>query len=70
MLLEQKAPPRVTPMLLSLMIVCAVVAILMFFLSAFDELRDIWTHPDHKDADDEWLHPKGKRLDHVRRSWD
>jgi hypothetical protein len=47
-------------MLLSLMIVCAVGAGLLFFLGAFDELRDIWTHPDHKDVDDQWHPPKPK----------
>jgi hypothetical protein len=50
---------RVTPMLLSLMIVCAVGAVLLF-LGVFDELREIWTHPDHKDVDDWWHHPKPK----------
>jgi hypothetical protein len=50
---------RVTPML-SLMIVCAVGAARLFFLSAFDELREIWTHPDHTDVDDWWHHPKPK----------
>ena len=47
-------------MLLSLMIACAVGAALLFFLGAFDDLRDIWTHPDHKDVDDQWHHPKPK----------
>jgi hypothetical protein len=56
----RKVTARVTPMLLSLMIVCAVGAALLFFLGAFDELRDIWTHPDHKDVDDQWHHPKPK----------
>ena len=50
-------------MLLSLMIICAVGAGLLFFLGAFDELREIWTHPDHKDVDDHWHHPKPKRVD-------
>jgi len=39
-------------MFLSLMIVCAVGAGLLFFSRAFDALREIWTHPDHKDVDD------------------
>jgi hypothetical protein len=44
---------------LSLMIACAVGAVLLF-LGVFDELREIWTHPDHKDVDDWWHHPKPK----------
>jgi hypothetical protein len=38
-------------MLLSLMIICAVVAILIFALGAFDEQGDIWMHPDHRLSD-------------------
>jgi hypothetical protein len=48
------------PMLLSVMIVCAVGAALLFFLGAFDELREIWTHPGHKDVDEVWHYPKPK----------
>jgi hypothetical protein len=40
------------------MIVGAVLAALLFLAGAFDELRDIWTHPDHKNVDDKWHHPK------------
>ena len=47
-------------MLLWLMIACALGAVLLFALGAFDELRDIWTHPDHKDVENEWHHPKPK----------
>jgi hypothetical protein len=47
-------------MLLSLMIVCAVGAVLLFLLGMLEDLRDIWTHPDHKDVDDRWHHPKPK----------
>jgi hypothetical protein len=50
----------VTRLLLSLMIVCAVGAAPLFFLGAFDELREIWTHFDHKDVDDQWHHSKPK----------
>jgi hypothetical protein len=34
----------------------------LFFLGAFDELREIWTHPEHKDVDDQRHHPKPKGL--------
>lgn len=37
-------------MLLSLMIVCAVGAVLLFALEAFGDLRDVWTHPEHRDS--------------------
>jgi len=47
-------------MLLSLMIVCEVGTPLLFFLGVFDDLREIWTHPDHQDVDDWWHHPKPK----------
>jgi len=47
-------------MLLSLMIVCAVGAILLFASGAFDELRDVWRHPEHRDAEDDPHHPKPK----------
>lgn len=42
-------------MLLSLMIACAVVAVLLFALGAFDDLREVWAHPEHKDVEDD--HP-------------
>jgi len=44
--------------MLSLMIVCAVVAVLLFAMGAFDDLRDVWTHPDHKGDDDDPHHPR------------
>lgn len=47
-------------MLLSLMIVCAVGAILLFALGAFDELRDLWTHPDQRPAEDDRPIPRPK----------
>jgi hypothetical protein len=50
-------------MLLSLMIVCAVGAALLFFLGAFDEPCEIWTHADHTDVDDWWHHPKPKGVE-------
>jgi len=37
-------------MLLSLMIACAVGAVLLFSMEALDELRDVWIHPDHRPA--------------------
>jgi len=39
-------------MLLSLMIVCAVGAVLLFAMGAFSDLRDVWTHPEHREEDD------------------
>ena len=47
-------------MLLSLMIVCAVGAVLLFAMGAFSDLRDVWTHPDHRPAEDDahWHKPK------------
>jgi hypothetical protein len=33
-------------MLLSLMIACAVVAVLLLAMGAFDDLHDLWAHPD------------------------
>jgi len=32
----------------------------LVFWGAVDELREIWMHPDHKDDDDRWHHPKPK----------
>ena len=53
-------------MLLSVIIVCAVGTLLLLVLGAFDELREIWTHPDHKDDGDEWHHPKPNLDDYCR----
>jgi len=47
-------------MLLSLMIVCAIGAVLLFALGAFDDLRDVWKHPDHRAAEDHHSFPKPK----------
>jgi len=47
-------------MLLSLMIVCALAAILLFALGAFEELRDLWMHPDHRPSDEGRHFPRGK----------
>ena len=47
-------------MLLTLMIVCAVGAVLLFGLGAFDELRDLWTHPDHRPAEENHQFPRPK----------
>lgn len=58
------SPPGVTPMLL-VMIVCAVGAILLFTSGAFDDLRDVWAHPEHKSADDAFHQSKPK--DEIRR---
>jgi hypothetical protein len=44
-------------MLLSLMIVCAVGAVLLFALGAFDELRDVCKHPEHRAADNNHFFP-------------
>ncbi len=50
-----------TPMLLSLMIVCAVGAVLLFAMGAFDELRDAWKNPEHRDdVKDDLRHPRPK----------
>jgi hypothetical protein len=47
-------------MLLSVMVVCAVAAILLFAIGAFDDLRDAWTHSEHRDSDDEHSVPGHK----------
>jgi hypothetical protein len=47
-------------MFLSLMIMCAVGAILLFALGAFDELRDAWRPPKHHAAEDHHLFPRPK----------
>jgi hypothetical protein len=40
-------------MLLSLMIACAVVAVLLLAMGAFSDLHDLWAHPDHRPAEDD-----------------
>jgi hypothetical protein len=45
---------------MSLMIVCAVGAVLLFALGAFEDLRDAWKHPAHRDLEDVSHHPKPK----------
>ncbi len=45
-------------MLLSVMIVCAVGAVILFAMGAFDELRDLWKNPEHRDPEDDLHHPK------------
>jgi hypothetical protein len=47
-------------MLLSVMILCAVGAILLFALDALAELRDIWKHPDHRPSEDDHTFPRPK----------
>lgn len=39
-------------MLLSLMIVCAVGAVLLFAFGALSDLHDVWDHPDHRPDED------------------
>jgi hypothetical protein len=51
---------EVTPILLSVMIVVAGAAVLLFALGAFDELRDLWSHPDHRPVEDEHPFPHHK----------
>jgi hypothetical protein len=52
-------------MLLTLMVLCAVGAILLVGLGAFTELRDLWAHPEHREDveashHDNWHgHPHG-----------
>jgi hypothetical protein len=38
-------------MLLLLMIASAVVAVLLLAIGAFDDLHDLWAHPDHRPAE-------------------
>lgn len=38
-------------MLLTLMFLCAAIAILLIAFGTFDELRDVWAHPDHRPAE-------------------
>jgi hypothetical protein len=38
-------------MLFSLMLVCAVAAVLVIATGAFEELREVWSHPDHREAE-------------------
>jgi len=45
-------------MLLSVMIVCAVAAVLLFAMGAFDDLRDVWVHPEHIRDEDDRHHPR------------
>ena len=45
-------------MLLSLMIVCAVAAVFLFAMGAFDDLRDLWKHPEHIREEDDRHHPR------------
>ena len=40
-------------MLLWLMIAFAVGAVLLFSMGALDDLHDLWTHPDHRPAEDD-----------------
>jgi len=47
-------------MLLSLMVICAVAAILLFALGAFDDLRDVWKNPEHRDFHDDHSFPRHK----------
>lgn len=47
-------------MLLSFMIVCAVGAVLLLALGAFEDLRDAWKHPVHQDLEHVPHHPKPK----------
>jgi len=44
-------------MLLTIMIVCAVGAILLFSHEAFEDLYDAWSHPDDRQKHDPH-HPK------------
>jgi len=39
-------------MLVVLMIFCAAGAVFLIGLGAYDELRELWTHPSHRAADD------------------
>lgn len=45
-------------MLLIVMVLCAVGAILLFSAGAFDDLWDVWSHPEHKDIENDSHHPK------------
>lgn len=47
-------------MLLSLMVVCAVGAVLLFGLEALGDLRDVWKHPDHRPDEDDHSFPRPK----------
>jgi len=47
-------------MLLSVMIACALAAVLLFLIGAFDELRAVWQHPDHRAAENEHRLPRPK----------
>ncbi len=49
-------------MLLTLMFVCAVVAVILIAFGTFGELRDLWAHPDHK-AEEDHSHYVGSRRD-------
>ena len=46
--------------MLLLMIVCAVAAILLFAHEAFEDLFDVWKHPDHRGDGEDPHHPKPK----------
>lgn len=37
-------------MLFELMVFCAVAAIFLIGLSVFSELRDLWSHPEHREV--------------------
>jgi len=43
-------------MLLTVMIVCAVGAIVLFASDAVDDLLDAWTHPQHRPIDEDLRH--------------
>ncbi len=47
-------------MLLTLMVLCAVGAILIFGFEAFSDLWDAWSHPEHKGDEDHRNFPKSR----------
>lgn len=48
-------------MLLTLMFLCAAIVIVLIAFSTFDDLRNVWHHPDHRPASDDPHHAKPHR---------
>jgi len=50
--------------MLTLMICCAVAAVLLVGLGAFSELRDVWKHPDLRSTEHDLHHDLHGRTHH------
>ncbi len=52
--------------MLLFMIPCAAGAVLLFALGVFDDFRDVWTHPEHKEIEEFPHHPSGLRIEDAK----